>query len=122
MTRTASSNGPGIGSRPKAASPRRGFGMRPSRARIFTARMSRRAAAIIVRKSKPLYTLTVLERATLRLTPVTARTADLAPVVPACCNVCRTCTTTNLISLGVAMVAGAGFGLARFAKRLTRRA
>ena len=66
--------------------------------------------------------MTVLERATLKLTPVTARTADLAPVVPACCNVCRTCTTTNLVGLGMAMVAGASYGIARFAKRLARRA
>ena len=64
----------------------------------------------------------MLERATVKLTPVTARTADLAPVVPACCNVCRTCTTTNLIGLGMAMVAAAGYGVARFATRLARRA
>lgn len=64
----------------------------------------------------------MLERVTVKLTPVTARTADLAPVVPACCNVCRTCTTTNMIGLGMAMVAGAGYGVARFAKRLARRA
>ena len=63
----------------------------------------------------------MLERATLKLTPVTARTADLAPVVPACCNVCRTCTTTNMIGLVMAMVTGACYGLARFAKRLARR-
>jgi hypothetical protein len=63
----------------------------------------------------------MLERATVKLAPVTARTADLAPVVPACCNVCRTCTTTNMIGLGMAMVTGAGYGVARIAKRLARR-
>jgi hypothetical protein len=64
----------------------------------------------------------MLERATVKLAPVTARTADLAPAVPACCNVCRTCTTTNMIGLGMAIVAGAGYGIARFARRLTNRA
>jgi hypothetical protein len=45
MSRTASSNGPGMGRSPKAASPLSGLGIRPSRARIVTARMRRRAAA-----------------------------------------------------------------------------
>ena len=38
MRRSASSNGPGIGARPSAASPRSGRGMRLSVAAIFTAR------------------------------------------------------------------------------------
>jgi hypothetical protein len=46
MSSTASSSGPGIGSTPNAASPRTGLGIRPSRARILTARIRRWAAAI----------------------------------------------------------------------------
>jgi hypothetical protein len=43
MTSAASSIGPGMGSTPNAASPRSGLGIRPSRARILTARTSCRA-------------------------------------------------------------------------------
>jgi hypothetical protein len=63
----------------------------------------------------------MLERATVRLAPVTARTADLAPVVPACCNVCRTCTTTNMIGLAMASVGGASYAVVRLARRIVRR-
>jgi hypothetical protein len=63
----------------------------------------------------------MLERATVRLAPVTARTADLAPVVPACCNVCRTCTTTNMIGLAMAIVGGASYAVVRLARRIVRR-
>lgn len=63
----------------------------------------------------------MLERTTVRLAPITARTADLAPAVPGCCNVCRTCTTTNMIGLGMAMATGAGYALAQFGKRLVGR-
>ena len=63
----------------------------------------------------------MLERTTIRLAPITSRAADLAPVAPACCNVCRTCTTTNLIGLGIAAVTGAGYVLARLARRLLPR-
>jgi hypothetical protein len=36
----------------------------------------------------------------------------------ACCNACRTCVTTNLLSLGMAAIAGAGYAVARFARRV----
>ena len=53
-TRSAtSSSGPGIGSTPKAARPRTGLGIRPSRARIFTARISRRMASTISQVVRP---------------------------------------------------------------------
>jgi hypothetical protein len=63
----------------------------------------------------------MLERTTIRLAPITSRAAELAPVAPACCNVCRTCTTTNLIGVGIAAVTGAGYAVARFARRLRPR-
>jgi hypothetical protein len=49
------------------------------------------------------------------------RAADHAPIIPACCNVCRTCTTTNIVGLAFGAVAAAGYGVARFGKRLVRR-
>ena len=63
----------------------------------------------------------MLERATVRLAPVTARTADLAPVVPACCGVCRTCTTTNLVGLAMATAAATSYAVVRLARRIVRR-
>jgi hypothetical protein len=41
-----------------------------------------------------------------------------APMAAVCCNACRTCATTNLVSLGLAAVAGAG---ALISRKLTRR-
>jgi hypothetical protein len=47
MSKAASSTGPGIGRTAKAASPRSGLGMRPSRERIPAERIRRRAPAVI---------------------------------------------------------------------------
>jgi hypothetical protein len=41
-----------------------------------------------------------------------------APMAAVCCNACRTCMTTNLIGLVTAGIAGSGFAVARFAKRI----
>ena len=60
----------------------------------------------------------VLKQLSVKVAPITTRTADFAPVAPACCNVCRTCTTTNVIGL----VFGAGAALGTAATRLFRRA
>jgi hypothetical protein len=57
----------------------------------------------------------------MKVLPVMNRAADHAPVIPACCNVCRTCTTTNIVGLAFGSVAAAGYGVARFGKRLLRR-
>jgi len=42
-----------------------------------------------------------------------------APLATACCNACRTCVTTNIVGIVTAAVAGAGFGVARLARRAT---
>jgi hypothetical protein len=34
-----------------------------------------------------------------------------------CCNACRTCVTTNIVGIVTAAAAGAGFGVARLARR-----
>ena len=52
-----------------------------------------------------------------RATQAAARYGEHAPMVGVCCNVCRTCTTTNLASLALAAVAGAGLALKRVAGR-----
>ena len=48
---------------------------------------------------------------------VAGKYGEQAPVAAVCCNACRTCATTNLISVGMAGLAGAGYVVARFAKR-----
>ncbi len=40
-----------------------------------------------------------------------------APMAAVCCNACRTCATTNLASIGLAAVAGAGAYVVRLVKR-----
>ena len=35
-----------------------------------------------------------------------------------CCNACRACVQTNVISIGLAAVAAAGYGVARVLRRL----
>lgn len=67
------------------------------------------------------YNVGVLERTKMRTLPVLNRSADLVPAAQACCGVCRSCMTTNVVTVGAAAVAGAGYFLARHAKRLTRR-
>jgi hypothetical protein len=41
----------------------------------------------------------MLERAQMRMLPLTNRAADYAPVAPACCNACRVCATSGIVGL-----------------------
>jgi hypothetical protein len=34
-----------------------------------------------------------------------------------CCNACRTCVTTNIFGLALAGITGAGYAVAKFARR-----
>jgi hypothetical protein len=61
----------------------------------------------------------MVRRLSVRVAPLTSRAVDYAPVAPTCCNVCRTCTTTNVIGLGLGVLAAAGVVLGRVTKRLT---
>jgi hypothetical protein len=44
-----------------------------------------------------------------------------APMAAVCCNACRTCLTTNVLGIATAGVAGAGYAVATFFKRIARR-
>ena len=46
--------------------------------------------------------------------------AEHAPMATACCNACRTCATTNLVTLMLAAVTGAGYAASRLARRFVR--
>jgi hypothetical protein len=50
-----------------------------------------------------------------------AKYGENAPVATVCCNACRACVTTNLISVGMAAIVGAGAGLARVRRRYFAR-
>ena len=58
--------------------------------------------------------------ATVRLGQAAAKYGEQTQVTAACCNACRTCVTTNAIGLATAALAGSGFALARFAKRIVK--
>lgn len=53
-----------------------------------------------------------------RVAQVAAKYGDNAPMAAVCCNACRTCTTTNLLTLGMGAVMAAGYGVARFARKV----
>jgi hypothetical protein len=63
------------------------------------------------------YTLSMLERVSVRMAPIANRAAEYGPAAPACCNVCRTCTTTNVVGLVVGGMTAAGVWLASVARR-----
>jgi hypothetical protein len=56
--------------------------------------------------------------ATGKLGMVAAKYGENAPLATACCNACRTCVTANLLTLGLAAIAG----IAAYGKRLVRPA
>lgn len=52
-----------------------------------------------------------------RVVQATSKYGEHAPMAAVCCNACRTCATTNIASLALAAVAGAGAYVVRlFAK------
>jgi hypothetical protein len=52
-----------------------------------------------------------------RVAQATSKYGDNAPMAAVCCNACRTCVTTNVVSLALAGIAGAGYAVVRFARR-----
>jgi hypothetical protein len=46
---------------------------------------------------------------------------DMTPAAQACCGVCRTCTTTNVLVIGGAALAGVAVDLRRYALFVKRR-
>jgi hypothetical protein len=53
-----------------------------------------------------------------RLSSTAAKYGEGAPTAAVCCNVCRTCVQTNLMTLGIAAVLGAGVAVRRFVGRV----
>jgi hypothetical protein len=59
----------------------------------------------------------MLERAQTRALPLLNKSADITPALNACCGACRTCVTTNVLTVGMAALAG----LALRGRRLVKR-
>jgi hypothetical protein len=55
-----------------------------------------------------------------RAAQVVGKYGENAPTAAVCCNACRTCLTTNLVGFAMAGLAAAGYGIARFTRRLVR--
>lgn len=64
------------------------------------------------------YTSDVKHIWTGRVTQAVGKYGESVPTAAVCCNACRTCLTTNVIGLATAGVMAAGYGFARFARRL----
>jgi hypothetical protein len=52
-----------------------------------------------------------------RVAQAGGRYGEHAPMAAVCCNACRTCVMTNLLGLVTAAFAGAGYAIARLARR-----
>lgn len=59
----------------------------------------------------------MLERAQTKALPLLNKGVEVTPAVQACCGACRTCVTTNLVTLAMAGLSGAGLYFARLVKR-----
>ena len=59
----------------------------------------------------------MLERAQMRMLPITNRASDYAPIAPACCNACRICATQGVLGLIFGSVAAVGAAVVAFARR-----
>jgi hypothetical protein len=56
-----------------------------------------------------------------RVGQMAGKYGEHAPVVTACCNACRTCVTTNVLTLVMGGIAGAGVFATRFVRRYSAR-
>jgi hypothetical protein len=56
-----------------------------------------------------------------RVASAASRYGEYAPQATACCNACRTCVQANLVTVALAGVTGAGYAVARLARRVAGR-
>ena len=47
----------------------------------------------------------------------TVKYGENVPTVAVCCNACRTCVTSNVLTVAMGAIAGAGYAVANFARR-----
>ncbi len=52
-----------------------------------------------------------------RVAQAAGKYGENAPMAAVCCNACRTCVTTNIFGIVTAGMAGAGYAVAKFARR-----
>ena len=81
----------------------------------------RQAAHVTQAPRVAYYTEAVKQFSTDRIAQATAKYGENAPMATVCCNACRTCVTTNVLTLAMAGIAGAGYTAANFARRYFAR-
>jgi len=54
---------------------------------------------------------------TARVNEAAVKYGEHAPMAAACCNACRTCVQTNVLTLAIAGIVGAGAAVGRFFRR-----
>lgn len=47
----------------------------------------------------------------------TVKYSENVPTVAVCCNACRTCVTSNVLTVAMGAIAGAGYAVVNFARR-----
>jgi hypothetical protein len=52
-----------------------------------------------------------------RIAQAAGKYGENAPMATVCCNACRTCVTTNIFGLALAGITGAGYAVAKSARR-----
>ena len=52
-----------------------------------------------------------------RVAHATAKYGENAHMAAVCCNACRTCVTSNVLTVAMGAIAGAGYAVANFARR-----
>jgi hypothetical protein len=70
------------------------------------------------RERRSYYTEAMKQIWTGRIAEVAGKYGENAPMATVCCNACRTCVTTNILGLATAGIAGAGYAVARFGRRV----
>jgi hypothetical protein len=53
-----------------------------------------------------------------RIGQAAGKYGENAPMAAVCCNACRTCVTTNIVGMALAGIAGAGYAVVNFARRI----
>jgi hypothetical protein len=52
-----------------------------------------------------------------RVAQTTVKYSENVPTVAVCCNACRTCVTSNVLTVAMGAIAGAGYAVVNVARR-----
>jgi hypothetical protein len=57
-----------------------------------------------------------------RVAQATVKYGENVPTVAVCCNACRTCVTSNVLTVVMGAIAGAGYAVVNFVRRRLAKA